>query len=351
LGKGREGDTDTLQKLGQDMNFSVTVVPPLVINGEVVSSTAVRKALADGNMEKVQELTGRPFSLQGIVITGAGRGVGLGFPTANLDISSEHALPPDGVYASWAYIDGKTYQSMANIGQCPTFGGCERTVEAYLVDYHGDLYGHELKIDVIARLRDEKKFNTVDDLQKQVAEDVRRGKAILNATGEQLGFHKGLWHYTIGQRKGLGLAAGERLYVVDIDVRRNALIVGPEEALYKDELKEWETRPDLDLHLTVDQADDGWQGEVGVVPNVIKEVTPSPENAYALVCGPPIMIKFTLPVLVKLGFPPERIVLSLEMKMKCGIGMCGRCNIGSKYICRDGPVFTLNQLNELPREY
>jgi len=121
--------------------------------------------------------------------------------------------------------------------------------------------------------------------------------------------------------------------------------------LYKDELKEWETRPDLDLHLTVDQADDGWQGEVGVVPNVIKEVTPSPENAYALVCGPPIMIKFTLPVLRNLGFPPERIVLSLEMKMKCGIGMCGRCNIGSKYICRDGPVFTLNQLNELPREY
>ena len=137
LGKGREGDTDALQKLGQDMNFSVTVVPPLVINGEVVSSTAIRKALADGDMRKVHELIGRPFSLQGKVVTGAGRGAGLGFPTANLKISPEHALPPDGVYASWAHIDGKAYQSMTNIGKCPTFGGCERTVEAYLIDYRG----------------------------------------------------------------------------------------------------------------------------------------------------------------------------------------------------------------------
>jgi len=182
LGKGREGGTNTLQKLGQDMNFSVTVVPPLVINGEVVSSTTIRKALADGDMRKVCELAGRPFSLQGKVVTGTGRGVGLGFPTANLDISSEHALPPDGVYASRAHIDGEAYQSMANIGKCPTFGGGERTVEAYIVDYRGDLYGRELKIDIIARLRDEKKFDTVDELKEQVAKDVRQGRAILDYT-------------------------------------------------------------------------------------------------------------------------------------------------------------------------
>ncbi|TET16710.1 MAG: heterodisulfide reductase subunit F [Dehalococcoidia bacterium] len=121
--------------------------------------------------------------------------------------------------------------------------------------------------------------------------------------------------------------------------------------LYKDELKEWEVRPDLDVHLTVDRADDGWRGKVGVVPNVIKEVAPSPENAYTVVCGPPIMIKLTLPVLRQLGFPPERIILSLEMKMKCGIGMCGRCNIGNKYVCKDGPIFTLAHLNELSGEY
>ena len=121
--------------------------------------------------------------------------------------------------------------------------------------------------------------------------------------------------------------------------------------LYKDELEKWEVRTDLDLHLTVDRADKDWQRKVGVVPNIVKEIAPSPENAYAVVCGPPIMIKFTLPVLRDLGFPPERIVLSLEMKMKCGIGMCGRCNIGNQYVCKDGPIFTLAQLNELPSEY
>jgi sulfhydrogenase subunit gamma (sulfur reductase) len=121
--------------------------------------------------------------------------------------------------------------------------------------------------------------------------------------------------------------------------------------LYKDELEKWEKRTDLDLHLTVDRADKEWQRKVGVVPNILKEIAPSPENAYAVVCGPPIMIKFTLPVLMDLGFPPERIVLSLEMKMKCGIGMCGRCNIGNQYVCKDGPIFTLAQLNELHGEY
>ena len=121
--------------------------------------------------------------------------------------------------------------------------------------------------------------------------------------------------------------------------------------LYKDELEKWEKRTDLDLHLTVDRADKDWQRKVGVVPNILKEIAPSPKNAYAVVCGPPIMIKFTLPVLRDLGFPPERIVLSLEMKMKCGIGMCGRCNIGNQYVCKDGPIFTLAQLNELHGEY
>jgi len=183
LGGSREGNTDTIHKLGQDMNFSVTVIPSVVINGEVVSSTAIREALAQGDMGKVQKLAGRPFSLYGQVVTGARRGVGLGFPTANLDVNQEQALPADGVYASWAYIDGKAYQSMTNIGKCPTFGGGERRVEAYIVDYHGDLYGHELKVDIMERLRGEKQFNTVEELKKQMAEDVKQGRAILNSRG------------------------------------------------------------------------------------------------------------------------------------------------------------------------
>ncbi len=183
LGKGREGDTDTLRRLGKEMDFNVTVVPPLEIGGEVVSSTTIRKAMAEGNMKKVRKLTGRYFSLHGKVVTGAGRGEGMGFPTANLDVNSGQALPPDGVYASLAHINGKIYQSMTNIGQDPTFGGTERTVEAYLLDYHGDLYGYELTVDFVARLRNEKKFDSVGELRKQLAEDVRQGKAVLDSTG------------------------------------------------------------------------------------------------------------------------------------------------------------------------
>jgi len=122
--------------------------------------------------------------------------------------------------------------------------------------------------------------------------------------------------------------------------------------LYKDELAAWEQRDDIKMHITVDATKDpDWKYNVGFVPAITKEKAPNADNAYAIVCGPPIMIKFTLPVLTELGFPPERIITSLEMRMKCGIGMCGRCNIGTEYVCKDGPVFTLTQLAGLPNEY
>ena len=122
--------------------------------------------------------------------------------------------------------------------------------------------------------------------------------------------------------------------------------------LYKDELAEWEQRSDINMHITVDGTEDPeWKYNVGFVPTITKEKAPGSEDAYAIVCGPPIMIKFTLPILTDLGFPPERVIMSLEMRMKCGIGMCGRCNIGTEYVCKDGPVFTLAQLNQMPNEY
>ena len=181
LGRNREGNTHSLRALGQALNFSVTVIPPVMINDEVISSTAIRKALANGDMRRVHNLVGRSFSLHGHVITGAGRGMELGFPTANLDIDSEQALPVNGVYATWAYIGGKAYPSMTNIGKRPTFGGSQPTVEVYVLDYHSDLYGHELTIDIVERLRDEKKFDTVEELKKQIASDVKQGRAILNS--------------------------------------------------------------------------------------------------------------------------------------------------------------------------
>ena len=123
--------------------------------------------------------------------------------------------------------------------------------------------------------------------------------------------------------------------------------------LYKDELIEWEKRDDINMHITVDGTDDpDWKYNVGFVPPVTEAKAPQgDENSYAIVCGPPIMIKFTQPVLEKLGYDHDHIILSLENRMKCGIGMCGRCGIGKELVCKDGPVFTLNEVNGTPREY
>jgi len=121
--------------------------------------------------------------------------------------------------------------------------------------------------------------------------------------------------------------------------------------LYKEELADWQKRTDMKLVVTVDAGDKDWKGKVGLVPNVLEEVGPASENTYAVICGPPIMIKFTFPKLMTLKFPNERIYTSLEKRMKCGIGKCGRCNIGHLYVCKDGPVFSYEQLGKLPKDY
>jgi len=125
----------------------------------------------------------------------------------------------------------------------------------------------------------------------------------------------------------------------------------PGELIYKSELKQWEERDDINVYLTVDKGDENWKGRVGLVPNVLKKVAPSSKNGIALVCGPLIMVKYTMLPILDLGFKPENIFFSLEMRMKCGIGKCGRCNIGPKYVCKDGPVFTYEELQGLPQEY
>ena len=122
--------------------------------------------------------------------------------------------------------------------------------------------------------------------------------------------------------------------------------------LYKDELASWQARSDIHMHITVDCSDDPFcQYHIGFVPGITEKKITSAENSMAIICGPPIMIKFTQPVLEKVGFPPEAIIMSLENRMKCGIGMCGRCNVGAEYVCKDGPVFSLAKLNSLPKEY
>jgi NAD(P)H-flavin reductase len=123
--------------------------------------------------------------------------------------------------------------------------------------------------------------------------------------------------------------------------------------LYRDELIAWEKRDDIHMHITVDATDDpDWKYNTGFVPTITEQKAPTAEaDTYAIVCGPPIMIKFTLPVLENLGYSNDQIIMSLENRMKCGIGMCGRCNIGKELVCKDGPVFTLDQLSLTPREY
>lgn len=189
LGKGREGDIETLIKMGDEMGFGVTVVQPKRINRSVVSSTAIRKAMTAGDIKKVNTMLGRPFSLMGRVVSGAHRGGSqLGFPTINLSVDSNQALPPDGVYATRTHIDGKTYQSMTNIGRRPTFGGVERTIESHILDFTGNVYGHEARLDFIGKLREEIKFEGAKELKVQIAKDIVKGRAML--TSEDYGQFK-----------------------------------------------------------------------------------------------------------------------------------------------------------------
>lgn len=113
---------------------------------------------------------------------------------------------------------------------------------------------------------------------------------------------------------------------------------------------EWQNEPNFDVYLTIDREQEGWDGHVGFVPAYVKELGLDP-TMTAVLCGPPIMIKFTLAGLLELGFGKERVYTTLELKMKCGIGKCGRCNVGDKFVCKDGPVFRMDQLDELPDEY
>ena len=180
LGRGRQGNVDQLRLLAQEMGFSVEVVSPVMLGGEVISSSAVRQALAKGDMKRAEKFLGRPFSLSGQVVSGDKRGRVMGFPTANLDIKPEQALPRDGVYVTIAYINHELLPSVTNVGLRPTFGGEKRVVETYLLDYEEQLQEQKLKIDLIDRLRGEKHFNTAEELKAQIGRDIERARLILD---------------------------------------------------------------------------------------------------------------------------------------------------------------------------
>ena len=179
LGRDREGDAEKLALLGKEMDFSVEVIPVVVIDGLVVSSSTIREALAEGDMKKVEKLIGRFFSLTGKVVTGDRRGRSLGFPTANLDLRPDQALPADGIYATITHTDDNSLPSVTNIGIRPTFDEKKRLVETYILDFQGDLLGQKITVDLVDRLRDEKRFDTVDELKAQITKDVEQSRKIL----------------------------------------------------------------------------------------------------------------------------------------------------------------------------
>ncbi len=181
LGKGREGTPQRFSELGAQLGFEVRTGQPFVVDGRTVSSTAIRAAIAGGDLDLAQRLLGRRPSTFGVVQHGDSRGRGLGFPTANVAPESP-VLPPDGVYAVEAILDGRVFGGVANLGTRPTFGGdAKRLLETHLFDFEGDLYGRELEVAFVSRIRDERKFADAAELRAQIARDAAAARDRLRA--------------------------------------------------------------------------------------------------------------------------------------------------------------------------
>ena len=193
LGRQRGGDLATLRALGDELGFRVTVIDMVRDGGRnteddadaKISSSDIRDGLAAGDVARVNDLLGRRFSLHGPVVRGQERGRGIGFPTANIAVGPDQALPATGVYATLASIDGRLRPSATNIGVRPTFDDQPTvTVECHILDYDADLYGRDLRIDFVSRLRVEVKFDGVEALTAQLARDCRDARAAIAAAGE-----------------------------------------------------------------------------------------------------------------------------------------------------------------------
>ncbi|MBI5014777.1 MAG: bifunctional riboflavin kinase/FAD synthetase [Deltaproteobacteria bacterium] len=180
FGRARRGSLEVLRRLGSALGFDLCILEPFTLDGEVVSSTRIRQAVAEADFSTARRLLGRSYSLRGPVVHGAARGQSLGFPTANV-LPREECLPMPGVYAAWAVTDGTRHAAAVNVGANPTFGATELTVEAYLLDYAGDLYGAELEIVFVAAVRGEIAFRSPDDLIHQIHRDVDAIRAVLAA--------------------------------------------------------------------------------------------------------------------------------------------------------------------------
>ncbi len=179
FGKNRRGNLDLLKKLGAKFNFDVVGIPPVKINGAVVSSTAIREAIEKGDLAKAAEMLGREYTILGTVTRGDNLGKKIGFPTANLSAHSEQ-FPPNGVYVAEARIDGELYRGVINLGIRPTVssGKSERVLEIHLFDFNRDIYGHDVEVRFLKFLRSEKKFQDLDTLVQQIRQDVEQARQL-----------------------------------------------------------------------------------------------------------------------------------------------------------------------------
>ena len=179
LGRNRQGDFDFLKQLGADMGFWVESVEPLLLDGAIVKSRNIREGLSRGEVTACAKLLNRNYSLEGQVVIGDRRGTELGFPTANLSIDSEIVLPGDGIYATWAFINGVRHPSATSIGVRPTFGLSERLLEVHVIDFDHDIYGETMCVEFVSKLRDQETFQNVKELVDQINQDVADSRQVL----------------------------------------------------------------------------------------------------------------------------------------------------------------------------
>jgi len=181
LGKNREGNTTRLKEIGVELGYTVEVVPALSDESGVISSTEIRKLIEIGNVTEAARLLGHPYSLRGPVIHGDGRGRTINVPTANIAYSHDKMIPANGIYACWAYLDGRRYQAAINIGINPTFTPDKQVpnVEAHILDFRREIYDEQVKLEFVARLRNELRFDSVDKLLEQIWRDIEKTREVL----------------------------------------------------------------------------------------------------------------------------------------------------------------------------
>ena len=179
FGHGRSGNFSTLRSLGQRYGFRADKIDPVRYKDFVVSSTRIRRLVSEGRMDEAGALMGHPYYIDGLVVHGRGRGREIGVPTANLQTGNE-LIPPHGVYATIMTVDGTFHAGITNVGIRPTFGETDLAIETHLLDFQGDLYGRDVRLSFVQRLRDERRFADVDALRTQIAADQRRAERLFS---------------------------------------------------------------------------------------------------------------------------------------------------------------------------